>query len=156
MAINFLSIRMRAHRANAAYPLLALGLMIAFLGIDGRLGPVSLALRKAIALVALLLAAWPIFRGHARQRACAALAVLVGSAAVILATNTSFALAGYVVALAIAATHGDSAGTAMPPYKALTTAFLAYLCVRFSPDLSPQLAYVPRAIGRLVSTAVRK
>ena len=133
-------------RANGAVTTLAV--MVAVLVLDGQLGPLSFALRRAIALAILAAIAVPNIARGGRWRIGRSASVLAALALLARAPSVPISLVGFLVALAAIGAGSNPTARAMRLTIVVMPACLLYVGFRFASDLVPQIAAITEAVPR--------
>ena len=127
----------RLSRATVAAAMLVVA--FAFLGLDGRLGPISFELRRVIASVAIACVAIPAMVGvPGRWWAARWAGVIATIALVARGPSSPVTLAGFILALSAITAAARAGGRQPPLFEGLAQAGLCLLLIRHVADLVPQ------------------
>jgi hypothetical protein len=123
--------------------------MVVLLFLDGHLGPASLALRRAPAVIALAVIGAATVRSLPRWRVAAAAVAVAALALLARAPSVPPALAALVIGLAAVKLAAGWRPGAAPVASGLFAFCLSYVALRFATDLVPQEWAMPAAAGGL-------
>ncbi len=138
----------RKWRGAAAGTVTIFAAMVAFLVLDGQLGPLSYTLRRAIALAILaVIAVSRMVRGR-RWRIIASIGAIGALLLLLRAPSVPISLAGFFVALAAIAAGANPSARATRLTAVVIPACLLYVGFRFASDLVPQVAAITEAVPR--------
>jgi len=141
-------------RGRAAHALVVIALAAAVLVLDGQIGPLSVAIRRAAALIVVAtIAASGVARGRGWRPARWA-AIVVAAAIVARAPSVSAGLVGFIVALAAIEVTLKSRSTGAPLAAGLVPASYCYVALRFAVDLVPQAGAISQTASRAASRYV--